>query len=75
MCIRDRYSGQVKDSNGDAVDNEMGYDSSSGRYSKVIQPIGEAEKNSLKNEGVSDDIIASMNSITSVSYTHLLHHS
>ena len=41
------YSGQVKDSNGDAVDNEMGYDSSSGRYSKVIQPIGEAEKLSL----------------------------
>ena len=27
------YSGQVKDSNGAAVDNEMGYDSSSGRYS------------------------------------------
>lgn len=58
------YSGQVKDSNGDAVDNEMGYDSSSGRYSKVVQPIGEAEKNSLKKEGVSDDVIAAMNSVT-----------
>ena len=58
------YSGQVKDSNGAAVDNEMGYDSSSGRYSKVVQPIGEAEKNSLKKEGVSDDVIAAMNSVT-----------
>ena len=42
----------------------MGYDSSSGRYSKVIQPIGEAERKLLKDKQVSDDIIDAINSVT-----------
>ena len=58
------YTGEVKNSNGDTVDNEMGHDTSSGRYSKSVQPIGEEEKKSLKASGVTDAEIEAMNSVT-----------
>lgn len=58
------YTGTVKNSSNEEVDNELSYDESAGHYVKWIQPIGKGEQESLKNEGVKDETIKAMNSVT-----------
>ena len=47
------YDKTVKDSNGEEVDNDINYNANGDTYNKWIQPIGEEEKKSLAEQGVS----------------------
>ena len=58
------YTGAVKDSSGNEVENEIEYDSVSDRYQKWVQPIGQEEKQSLIAAGVSQADVNAINSVT-----------
>ena len=62
------YDKVVKDSNGEAVENEWSYDENSGVYSKWIQPIGKADKEAIEAAGIENYMIQSINSVN-VYYT------
>lgn len=57
------YDKTVKDSNGEEVDNDINYNANGDTYNKWIQPIGEEEKKSLAEQGVSQEELDALNSV------------